>query len=254
MKILRYRGETITLATTVGFSQTLGIPPGMNALRLEVPSATLENISLALTPKIRAVQFYDDSAAAYTDLTAALTDRNTTTGSDSSFNAMQAADYIYVGCPNRYRGLSIDVANNNSAGTATMAVNFWNGAAWATTTPTDGTFSTMTLTQDGLVTWTVPTTWETTTVNGSIPLYFVRINVSANLADTSVSMAQLVSLANLTLNAATSDAEGIDYMLLQSNNRTLPPYYIGFDVSLFGGIEMKSTSITSAANLTWLRV
>lgn len=256
-KILRHRGETVTLAATgsIGWAQTRGIPPGMNMVEIEAPSTTKENILVALSPKIVKVWFYDASATSYIDLTAALTDRNTSTASGTNLNEMQTADFLYVGCADRYRGLSVDVANTNSAGTAAALVTFWNGTIWTNITPTDGTFSTMTLAQDGLITWTVPTTWVKTTVNSEpSSLYWTRYAVSAALADTSVSIAELVSLANLTLNSGDTDAEGIDRFLLQSNAQSLPPYCYRFDSEVFGGIELTSISITSAANVNWYRV
>lgn len=256
-KILRHRGETVTLAATgsIGFAQTRGIPPGMNKVEIEVPSATKENILVALSPKIKKIWFYDNSAGTYTDLTAALTDRNTGTTTGSSLNEMQAADFLYFGCDARYRGLSVDVANTNSLGTATAAVTYWNGSAWTTATPTDGTLSTRTLAQDGLITWTVPTDWARTTVNSEpTSLFWVRYAVSANLTDTSVSIAEVVTLANLTISNDSSDTEGFDRIYMQSNAQSLPPYCIHFDDEIFGGIELTSTSITSAANVNWYRV
>lgn len=256
-KILRHRGEAVTLAATgsIGFAQTRGIPPGMNLVEIEVPSSTKENILVALAPKIVKVWFYDASATSYTDLTGVLTDRNTSTTTGSSMNEMQTADFLYVGCASRYRGISVDVANTNSLGTATLPTTYYNGSAWTTITPTDGTFSTMTLTQDGLITWTVPTDWVKTTVNSEPQsLYWTRYAVSAALADTTVSIAELVTLANLTLNSGNTDAEGFDRIYMQSNAQSLPPYCFRFDPEVFGGIELTSTSITSAANVNWYQV
>ena len=253
MKIRAFRGETVTLATTVAFPQTKGIPPGMNNLQVHAPSATLENISLILTPKIVKLWYYDDSATTkYVDLTSALTDRNTSTGTGSSLNSFATADFIYFGCDNRFRGLSVDVTNTN--GTASAAtVEYWNGTAWTSITVTDTTESPggTPLGQDGLLSWTVPTDWVRTSVNSEPrTLYWVRYKVSVAL-DATVSIVEVSTLANTVLNSADTNAEGYDYILLRSNNDTLIPFWFNFDSDKFGGVELKSASITSTANLTW---
>ena len=251
MKIAHMRGETLTLATTVGYSQVLGAPPGANMLEVEVPSATKENISLLLTPKLRHIWYYDDSATdKYTNFTKEFSDRNTSTGSGTSLNTFATADFIYFGGYRRFRGLAVNVANTNGTGSV-ATVKYWDGTAWTDITATDGTISgAQTLGQDGLITWTVPTDWTTTTVNGVADLYWVRYSVGTAL-DATVSIIEVYSLANLTLNSTNTDAEGQDYVLLQSNAQSLPPYRYYFDSERYGGVEMKSASITSAANLNW---
>lgn len=249
-RMRRIRGETVTLAATIGFNQVRGIPPGCNHLQIHCPSATLENIEVGFGPKIKRIWFYDDSATdKFADLTQNLIDRNTSTGSGNSLNSMQTADFLYIGCARRFRGVSLDVTNTNgNAATATW--EYWNGSAWTDITATDGTASGgATLAQDGLVTWTVPTDWVSNAVNGQT-LYWARLKVSAAL-DATVSIVEVTALMNTVLNSANTDAEGYDTAKIRSNNDTLPPFCFPFDMEEFGGVELKSASITSAANLNW---
>lgn len=260
MKVLRYRGETLTLAATVTTAQVLGAPPEMNMVEVEVPSTTKENISLLFCPKLYRVVFYDASAAAgsqYIDLTSNLVDRNTSTSTGTTLDAWATGDALYVGVELvRFRGLNVDAGNLHTGDASVMTGKFWNGSAWTNATISDGTLSGgKTLAQDGLITWTVPTTWVARTLpldspKITIPCYWMQFTVSVAL-DADISLVQLTAMANTTLNSATADAEGIDYVLLQSNAQSLPPYRYYYDPERVGGIEMKSTSITSAANVNW---
>lgn len=103
-------------------------------------------------------------------------------------------DYVYAGSHLPFSGLRVDVQDVNAVASV-MTVNYWNGAAWVTTSATDGTApGGATLAQDGSITWTVPATWRAETlvkINDPAPgryvpyrdqkLYWVRIQVSAAL-------------------------------------------------------------------------
>lgn len=259
-RIRQQRGETITLATAVGFGTVRGIPPGMNRLLLDVPSATLENISFMFTPAIRAAYFYDDSAGTFNDFTAKWTGRNTSiTGILTP--QFTTADRIILGATRRFRGLAVDVTTVNAVA-ATIAATVWDGGQWAAlTVSTDGTAAAgATLAQDGLMSWTVPTEWAAVDLAKAMSgaphtpqLYWVRLASSAALTN-AASIVNFVTLANRTLNAVTPEAEGQDYQLTRSRNSTARPDVYDFDPAAYGGIEMLSASITSAANLTWQQV
>jgi hypothetical protein len=57
----------------------------------------------------------------------------------------------------------------------TYVWEYWNGTAWTTLTVTDGTNG---FTQDGTVSWTIPTDWATTAVN-AVTTYWVRVRCTA---------------------------------------------------------------------------
>ena len=259
--ITKYRGETVTLATSRAFATVRGIPPGFNAVDLHAPSATLENILVSFGPRIGKVYFCDASVPSWTDVTAAALDRNTAT--TFPLSVMQTADRLYVGTASRAEGVSINVTGTNGAGTATTAADYPLLGTWTALSITDGTFSTRTLAQDGLYTWTQPTTtWdydklvnvadESLAAPNTERLYRSRLRPSTALTDTSITVAGVVALSHDTINTATPPNEGQDDALIRSNNDTLPPFRFRLDMSRQGGVELVSTSITSAANLTWL--
>lgn len=261
-----FRGETITLATAVAFATVMGKPPWANAVELEAPSATLEAITVAFTPKIEKVYIYDASLARdnrWQDVTKALTDRNTGTDSGALLNAMQTGDRIYVGCRMQFRGLSVDVGGANGAGTAALVGEYPNAArAWTDLSVTDGTLATRTLAQDGLITWTVPTAgWlkgklahvTALVVDGddapeTEPLFWMRLRPDAAITDTSVDIDELVALLNAIVTGVTPDNEGMAQVRIASGNKT--PYYFPLSSDV-GGIELVSTSLTSAALVNW---
>ena len=176
---------------------------------------------------------------------------------------MQTGDRLYVGAVRRYAGLSVDVVGTNASGTATLTGEYPN-PAWTSLSITDGTNSTATLDQDGLITWTVPATnqWKAQRLNDvageglaapeTEPLYWTRFRPSVALTDTSITVAELTALLNKTLNALTGDNEGQDDIRILSHNGGLSPYRIPLDRNIQGSLELISTSITSAAHLNWL--
>lgn len=266
-----YRGDSVTLAAAVAFATVRGKPPWANAVEIEAASATLEAITVAFTPKIEKVFVYDASlgaAARWSDLTKALTDRDTGTDSGAALNAFQTADRIYIGCRRRFRGLAVDMDGTNAAGTAAMVGEYLNAVSVFTDlSVTDGTFTARTLEADGLITWTVPTDWIKRTLaqatsgltEGSpvadVPttdaLFWVRLRVDAALTDTSIDIDELVALLNTDVTGPTPEAEGFAVIRIASGNKA--PYYFPL-VPDIGGIELVSTSITSAALVNWYGV
>ena len=251
--IHQHRGETVTLAAALTFAQCRVAPPWANAVEVHCPSATLEQISLALSPRLFKVFHYDASADEYKDLTAPLLDRNTS--KLATLASFATADYLYVGCKDRFRGLAVDVVTVNTEASVMTAEKGQSNGGWValaiagnTTIAPAGT----TLGQDGLITWTVPTDWQLSRVNG-IDAFWVRLIVSAALTAT-VTLDQIQCLFNDVVNANNETAEGNALMLLRTNNDTQPPKLIEFDKSRFGGIEIISASVTSAANINWLLI
>lgn len=261
-----YRGDSVTLATTVAFGTVRGRPPWANAVEIEAPSATLEAITVGFVPKIEKLYIYDVSlalASRWQDFTAALTDRNTGTDSGLALSALQTGDRIYVGCRRQFRGIVVDVDGTNSAGTAALVGEYPDpGLAWTDLSITDGTFSTRTLAQDGLITWTVPTAgWrkgalaEVTKLvadtNGAPvteALFWARFRVDAAITDTTVDIDEVVALLNTTVVGVTPDNEGFALVRIASGNK--PPYLFELHPDV-GGIELVSATITSAANVNW---
>ena len=269
--IKRFRGETITLATSVAFATVRGKPLWANALELEAPSSTIEAITVGFGPKIKRVYGYDASGALnsnrWSDLTDALTNRDVTSDSGSILNAWQTEDRLYIGCTRRFRGLSVDVTNANGSGSANNVGEYFNSLhTWSTLSITDGTDSSRAFDQDGLITFTVPTDWESKTLKETVgglaelddvpdtqKLYWLRLRPDAAFADTTVSIVELVSLLNTDVAGVTSENEGFAQVRMTSSNGGKPPYRFRLDET-FGGVELVSASITTAAHLNWFQV
>lgn len=77
-------------------------------------------------------------------------------------------DILYLGHSVKFSAAAFDLATLGVGGTYMW--EYWNGA-WVTLTKTDGTNG---LTQDGVMTWTPPADWVTTSVN-SVTMYWIRI-------------------------------------------------------------------------------
>lgn len=85
-------------------------------------------------------------------------------------------DAAYFGATSRFDRLFLNFGVVGVANTAiTLTWEYWNGSAWTTLTVTDGTSG---LTANGVVTWTIPGSWTTKSVN-SLTVYWVRVRYTA---------------------------------------------------------------------------
>ena len=77
---------------------------------------------------------------------------------------------LYIGSHVPFRGVAVTNVNANT-NASVLTVNFWNGSAWTAVSGfTDGTTAGgNTMSQNGLVTWTVPSTWAKTLLSDAIP-------------------------------------------------------------------------------------
>lgn len=120
------------------------------------------------------------TGAVYTDLTGAARD---TTGDDlnlATIFATPASDALYLGSTQPFRGLSVRMHDAVSTAAATLTVSYW-GDAWTALSVTDGTSKAAgkPFSGGGALTWRVPSTWVKRVVNGSVPLYWVKVTLSA---------------------------------------------------------------------------
>lgn len=119
------------------------------------------------------------TSSTYTDLTAAAANATT---DDVTLAAVLAAptDYLYVGSDARFRGLSVRLLDAVSSVTATVTLQVWTDR-WRAVSVQDGTQATAgkPFSAGGALIWTVPDGWELRAVNGSDPLYWARLALSA---------------------------------------------------------------------------
>lgn len=129
-----------------------------------------------------------NSGSSYTDYSTQVNDGLDTTGADlGALDTIANGDWLVIGCPfSTFSGIGFDLdATNVNANTATATYSYWNGSAWTSlANVTDGTLTSgRTFGVDGLVTWSMPTDWASSTIN-SVTAFYVRASVSAALSAT----------------------------------------------------------------------
>ena len=121
-------------------------------------------------------------AGTYHDGTSEMSDPTIDNWTPLDTVAANTDDLIYAGSRNPFHG--VHWASEQSFAAASANVwEYWNGIAWATLTVV-GVTSTAPNKMQGVITWTEPTDWMRTTVNGGSDLYFVRIRWTAGLGGT----------------------------------------------------------------------
>ena len=155
-----------------------------------------------LNPWLFVLKTADLLATRPTDYSEAAQDNNTATDVDlSSLDTLANRDMVLIGSHVPFAGLYVDVDGTNS-NASVSSFFYWNGVIWVDTGATDGTMPVgTTLAQDGSVTWTVPTPWQTANLADITPfagytlaaeefpgkrekLYWIRWTVGAALDST----------------------------------------------------------------------
>jgi hypothetical protein len=92
------------------------------------------------------------------------------------------SDALYVGHDRPFRGVSLRIGDTPSTATADLAVALWEDA-WTPIAIADGTKATVgkSCSRGGAVTWRLPSGWVIRAVNGSDPIYWAKLTVSAAL-------------------------------------------------------------------------
>ena len=89
-------------------------------------------------------------------------------------------DRYYIGHTEEFSQLKLDITD--AATGATITWQYWNGAWVSLSGVSDGTSNFSSL-GDGVVSWTPPGDWATTTVNSQGPYYYVRAVLTAGTPD-----------------------------------------------------------------------
>ncbi len=193
-----------------------------------------------ITARLQRAFFFDNSAGTYTDVTAAVSERGTTSNATLS-SAEADVDFLYIGCAVPFRGVRVNVNAANGTASVLVATYRKSDDTWAGLTETDGTASAgAALAIDNTITWTVPTDWITFSVNGSPPLYWVRLAWDGGL-DSATTVAELVPLG-----VESNGPVAIITQVVQ-----LPRYW--FNPDLIGGIEATGDNSDTVV-VTWLCV
>ncbi|MBI5044643.1 MAG: hypothetical protein HZC02_01845 [Candidatus Levybacteria bacterium] len=90
------------------------------------------------------------------------------------------SDYVAMGYRQKFKKVIFDYANGTAGVGGTVTWQYWNGSTWAALSGvSDGTTGFTATVGDGKVlTFTVPSDWAATSLNGSQNLYYIRALVS----------------------------------------------------------------------------
>ncbi len=90
------------------------------------------------------------------------------------------SDYVAMGYRQKFKKVIFDYANGTAGVGGSVTWQYWNGSTWAALSGvSDGTTGFTATAGDGKVlTFTVPTDWATTSLNGSQQLYYIRALVA----------------------------------------------------------------------------
>lgn len=90
------------------------------------------------------------------------------------------SDYVAIGYSQKFKKVIFDYANGTAGIGGTVTWQYWNGSSWAALSGvSDGTTGFTAAAGDGKVlTFTVPTDWAASSLNGSQNLYYIRAIVT----------------------------------------------------------------------------
>lgn len=154
-------------------------------------------------PKPAGAVFSDDGGV-FTDATLDASDAGV---GDVVLRPSPAAvdDALYVGNP--YRFLALQVVVSTAATDGTVAWEYWNGSAWVALAVTDNTSAFRNAGTNSVI-WADPGNWNTTSVNGSAQMYFVRARVTSG---TTQALATTVKLASSGVAVLLSDVDASEW-------------------------------------------
>lgn len=229
----------LTLSATVaGF---VALEPGFKRAKLYCASPW----KLLLCPALRVCAF--KSGTTYTDYRASVTDKSDST--HMPLDGMTTAQTLYLATPTIMGGVYVDVGSNvNAEAGSALAVKFYNGSAFADVVgDSDLTAGGgITLTKDGLYSWTVPAsdpvTGSTLGLSGlphlDEPLHWISIAPSITLTGETVDINELIPMSRHET-----------YMVMQGGQE----YEIPIDPEQVGGIQVLSVSGGPALYIDWIK-
>ena len=172
-------------------------------------------VKYALNPWLWVLKTADSMASVPTDYSEFAQDGDAATDVDlSSLDTLANGDSLWIGSHLPFRGVYCDIDTTNGTGTTSLTVVYWQGNTLLTISPTEGTKSTTSFDQDGGVTWTVPSGWQSATLedicramgmpltNAEFParrekLYWTRWTVDAAL-DSTTTLNSMVAMNRST--------------------------------------------------------
>jgi hypothetical protein len=119
----------------------------------------------------------------YTTRTGEISDDNENDLTLSSVFVTPASDRLYIGAAWEFEGLAVLLKDALNAAASVLTAKYSGPAGWTALTATDGTAATgATFAKSGRITWTLPTDWQRTRLNGTgDEYYWVELSVSSAL-------------------------------------------------------------------------
>lgn len=232
------------VATDGGFAitttlQCIDIPFGADWLSLTTRnfSENCATVKFAINPYLTIIATTDALATSATiggtsisgeetrNISAEMQDGDTTDFAIDSFPIATNGGYVYVGSPIPFRGAYVDIGTDANATGSVITVKYPRGETWTDISDTDATISGgASMALDGTITWTVPTTWQKTslveigdtTISESwstAKLYWTRWEWSVALDTTDIVQLQC-------LNRSTNYAQLIEHQSIEQRIHT----------------------------------
>lgn len=133
-----------------------------------------------LRTRAEVTQAFGYTSSTYADITGATKDATADDVNLATVFATPSTDALYLGSTQPFRGVFLRLLDTVSSASGVLSAKYFNGN-WEPLTVADGTrqVAGKTLSAGGSVTWVLPVDWMTRVINGSSPLYWVKLTVSA---------------------------------------------------------------------------
>ncbi len=226
-------GENVATATALAYGDVISVRRQYKGVHIHCAS----DYKVLHTPRIAKVLLWDDSEKKFSNQTIAAVDRDSDT--EVELGTMTTSDILYVGAVDTFLGLAIDIGTANTNGSTTPPdVEYWTVDGWKdVSNDLDGTLSSSTsFAVDGLYTWDLPSDWVPTSVNGSVPLYYVSFKPLANLS------------ALTTLDGLTTIHKGTNYARFPAGSSQT----YNWDEDKVGGLQFLAASGTPTVYINWI--
>lgn len=186
------------LSTTTAF---IAIPPGIQSVSIVPRDFTTAIVAvIGLNPFLTVLRTNDLMATNPVDYSEAAQDGAAgTLVTLSDLPTLANGGAVFIGAADLFTGIQATIVAGDS-GAGTIGIFYWNGTAWANTSPTDNTSN---MGSSGSVTWTSPgAAWVKASLNDIIgwprtgtgkPLYWIRMTTSAAY-DSSVTLSSLYAI------------------------------------------------------------
>ncbi len=162
---------------------------------------TVQNDTISQVWQVDNTTFVDESA-----------DANSTANADWTIfpTTEDTSDYVAIGYTQKFRKVIFDNANGTAGVGGTVTWEYYNGSTWASLSGvSDGTTGFTASVADGQVlTFTVPSDWAATSLNGSQSLFYIRAKVASTYSTNPIYDQGYIGATGSVTQAATAVSAG----------------------------------------------